>query len=149
MSQLQKLFYGDERLHHNDRSWSVGNNWSGPNDMGSNCSSVMTTDLLSLSYMRMGVLGCTSILLASVTELPGPFHTHLAELSDELSTHSAGAGRRTDICRHSYRSDITSLCALPYISEVFRFVTAFATPYMLDNSRPNGCSLGASANWIC
>lgn len=36
-------------------SSSVLNNFSGPNDIGSSCSKVMTTDLPSLSYIRIGV----------------------------------------------------------------------------------------------
>lgn len=35
---------------------SVANSFSGPNDIGSSCSSVITVDLPSLSYIRIGIL---------------------------------------------------------------------------------------------
>lgn len=113
--------------------------------MGSSCSSVMTTDLLSLSYMRIGVLG---FILSACSTFRWTFGTHLAELPDELSTHSARAGRRANICRHSYRSNVASLRALRFISIAWTNVSECLRPHMLHYRRPNRCSLGTSAYGI-
>lgn len=43
-------------------SSSVESSLSGPNDMGSNCSRVMTVYLPSLSYIKMGVLGYYTVV---------------------------------------------------------------------------------------
>lgn len=47
--------------YHCDRPFaisSVVNSFSGPKDIGNNCSSVMTTHLPSLSYISIGILSC-------------------------------------------------------------------------------------------
>lgn len=48
-------------------SSSVVNNFSGPNDIGSSCSSVMTVDLPCLSYINIGMLSYSVSQLLQAT----------------------------------------------------------------------------------
>lgn len=80
---------------------SVLSSFSGPKDIGRSCSSVMTVDLPSLSYMRIGMLSCLLLVPEHINEN----HrceacgkgAYFAELPDELPTHATRARGRTDV----------------------------------------------------
>lgn len=63
---------------------SVVINFSGPNDIGRSCSSVMTVDFPSTSYMRIGQLSCSPISEVSRV-LPSPNKEHF---------HFQGGGKK-------------------------------------------------------
>jgi hypothetical protein len=89
---------------------------SGPKDMGRSCSRVMAVYLPSLSYIRMGVLGCCENRRSQSTKSSPRFTTsnisYIAELANELPAHATRASRRRDVSGDGDGAEIASFGSL-------------------------------------
>jgi hypothetical protein len=109
----------------------VDSNLSGPKDMGRSCSRVITVYLPSLSYIRMGVLGCYRNRRSQSTKSSPKsaaqdwgFNirdaktkknkniSYIAELANELPAHATGASRRRDVGGDGDGAEIASFGSL-------------------------------------